>query len=119
MRINLKSTNIKLTDAITSYLDKRIGEIARVMGDQEKGHVARVELAKSTMHHKHGKVFYSEITLHVKRKDFRASAYGEDLYEAIDLMKSEILREIKRHHERKRVSVKSGGREMKRRVRGT
>lgn len=118
MRTAIQAKNIKHTAAIDTYLDKRLSEIDRVLGEKETTGLARVELAKTTKHHKNGKIFYAEITFHVRKKDFRAAAYGEDLYEAIDLMQSEIMREIKKHHERSRTRKEEGGREAKKRLRG-
>lgn len=117
MRLTIQTTNIEHTEAIDAYVTKKLAELDRLLDPKEREEIARVELAKTTNHHKHGKVFYAEITFHLKKKDFRAAEEGEDLYEAIDLMKDEIIREVKRHRDRSRTRTKEGGREMKRRIR--
>ena len=116
MRTTVKATNIEHTNAIDTYLKKRLGELERVLEPKEKSELARIELGKSTKHHKTGQVFFAEITFHVKKKDFRATAKSTDLYGAIDKMQTMIVREVKRHHESARVLRKKGAREMKRRM---
>jgi len=116
MRLAIKATNIEHTNAIDAYLYKRLSELERILEPKEQSELARVEIGKETKHHRSGKHFFAEITFHVKKKDFRAKAYGEDLYEAIDLMREEIVREVKRHHERARTRTKAGARELKRRI---
>jgi ribosomal subunit interface protein len=116
MRTTIKATNIEHTNAIDTYIKKRLNELERVLEPKEKSELARIELGKLTKHHKSGEIFFSEITFHVKKKDFRATAKGNDLYEAIDKMQAMIVREVKRHHELMRGEAKKGRREMKRRI---
>lgn len=116
MRTTVKATNIDHTNAIDTYLKKRLGELERILEPKEQSELARIELGKLTKHHKSGEVFFAEITFHVKKKDFRATAKGADLYEAIDKMQAMIVREVKRHHELMQHAGKKGGREMKRRI---
>lgn len=118
MRLTIKATNIEHTNAIDAYVIKRLGELERVLEPKEKSEIARIDVGKTTAHHKAGKdIFYAEITFHVKKKDFRAVAKADDLYAAIDKMQDEIVREVTGHHERMRARAKAGAREMKRRMR--
>lgn len=117
MRHTIKATNIEHTNAIDTYLLKRLAELNRILEPKERSEIARLEVGKTSLHHKDGKeVFFAEITFHVKKKDFRAVAKAGDLYEAIDAMRDKIIREVKRHHEVMRTNDKKGGREMKRRI---
>jgi ribosomal subunit interface protein len=116
MRTTVKATNIEHTNAIDAYLAKRLGELERILEPKEKSELARIELGKSTKHHHKGKLFFAEITFHVKKKNFRATGEGSDLYEAIDNMQTMIVREVKRHHQTMQKNTRQGGREMKRRI---
>ena len=118
MRTTVKATNIEHTNAIDAYLGKRLKELERILEQKEESELARIELGKTTKHHHTGRLFFAEITFHVKKKDFRATGEGNDLYEAIDRMQAMIVREVKRHHELVRVKRKSGAREIKRRIGG-
>ena len=114
MRLTIKAKNIEHTNAIDSYLTKRMTELERVLEPNEKSAIARLDIGKTSKHHKEGKEeYYSEITFHVKKKDFRAVAKAGDLYAAIDKMKDMIVREVTRHHSQTRVLQKKGGREIK------
>ncbi|KKU78724.1 MAG: hypothetical protein UY04_C0028G0016 [Parcubacteria group bacterium GW2011_GWA2_47_7] len=117
MRLTIKATNIEHTNAIDTYLSKKMSELERILEPKEKSEIARLDVGKTSKHHKEGKeVFYAEISFQVKKKSFRAVAKAGDLYEAIDKMKSMIVREVNKHHEQLRVLTKKGGREMKRRI---
>ncbi len=116
MRFTIKATNIAHTNAIDNYVTKRLRELEKVLEPKEKSELARIEVGMLTTHHKSGDIFFAEITLHVKKKDFRAKTHGDDLYAAIDAMKDEIVGEVTAHHDRMRTLAKEGGREMKRRI---
>lgn len=118
MRITIKGTNIEHTNAIDAYLTKRLRDLEKLLEPKEASALARVDLGLETKRHKQGKVFYAEITFHLKGHDFRVVARGEDLYEAIDAMRDEIVREVKRFHGRGRSAKREGAREGKRRLRG-
>lgn len=114
MRLTIKATNIEHTNAIDSYLAKRMSELERILDAKEKSQIARLDIGKTSKHHKEGKeVFYAEVTFHVKKKDFRAVAKAPDLYVAIDKMKDMIVREVLRHHAQTRVLEKKSARELK------
>jgi putative sigma-54 modulation protein len=117
MRLTIKATNIEHTNAIDAYLTKRMAELERVLDKKEKSQVARLDIGKTSKHHKEGKeVFYAEITFHVKKKDFRIVEKAPDLYVAIDHMKDKIVREVVRHHEKISKLEKKGAREIKHRA---
>ena len=117
MRITPKATNIEHTNAIDSYVTKRLKELEKVLDAKEKSEVARVDIGATSKHHKEGKEhFYAEITFHVKGKDFRVVVKSPDLYAAIDKMKDDIVHEVTRHHDRTRSLKKAGGRELKNRM---
>ncbi len=117
MRITLKATNIEHTNAIDSYVSKRLKELEKVLDAKEKSEVARVDIGSTSKHHKEGKEqYYAEITFHVKGKDFRVVVKSPDLYAAIDKMKDDIVHEVTRHHDRTRSLKKAGGREIKNRM---
>jgi ribosomal subunit interface protein len=117
MRLTIKATNIEHTNAIDAYIVRRLAELEKVLERKEKSEVARVDVGRTSTHHKEGKeIYYAEITFHVKKKDFRAVAKASDQYAAIDKMKDMIVREVTRHHEQARALIKQGGRELTARI---
>ena len=116
MRITIKATGIEHTNAIDSYVKKALAAVEKVLDPNEKSVLARIDVGMSTKHHKTGNIFYAEVTMRLPGKDFRATSKADTLYSAIDAMKDEITREVKRHHEKAREDKKKGGRELKRRI---
>lgn len=117
MRTTIKATNIDHTNAIDSYVNRRMRDLEKVLDAKEKSMIARVEVGKSTTHHRLGKdLFFAEVMFRVSKKDFRATSKADDLYAAIDKMRDEIVREVTRHHERLRENREDGARKMKRHI---
>jgi len=116
MRITIKATGIEHTNAIDSYVKKALAAVEKVLDPNEKSILARVDVGMTTKHHKSGDIFYAEVTMRLPGKDCRAVAKADTLYAAIDAMKDDIAREVKRHHEKLREERKKGGREMKKRI---
>ena len=117
MRIIIQATNIEHTNAIDSYVAKRLKELERMLKPKEESSLVRVEVGKSDKHHKGGN-FFAEVMLHAGGKDFRVVKRGADLYAAIDEIATEIVREVTRFHGKTRVLQKKGAREAKRRMKG-
>ena len=130
MRITVKATNITLNEALAVYLEQRLASVEKLLqraeardtrplsGKQRETIIARVELGRTTAHHRKGKVFRAEVTLAVPgRAPLRAVAHAEDLRAAIDQMRDEVRREIRRWKEKKVTRGRKGARELKRRTR--
>jgi ribosomal subunit interface protein len=105
MRINIKATNIKLDEALKIWVEKKIGEIERFLADFGKDLYFKqkpqleiwVEIGKTTHHHQKGEVFRAEAQLYLPKKVIRAEAVSTDLRDAINEVKDELQREIKKY----------------------
>src|SRR4051812_13663570 len=86
MKINIKTTNITLTEAISDYTSKRFDAIEKYFQNDPTAQ-ADIELAKTTNHHKNGDIFRAEIHITAKDKNLYASAEEADLYKAIDMVR--------------------------------
>lgn len=92
MNIQIKSTNIELTDALKEYAEEKINTLERYMDDILD---ARVELARTTMHHQSGDIFRCEVNLSVpERGVIRADSTEENLYAAIDTVIPKLKEQI-------------------------
>ncbi len=112
MNINIKTTTITLTPAISDYVDKRIGTVDKFL--QNDGSVqCDIELAKTSNHHKQGDIFKAEVHIVGKDKNIYASEEREDLYIAIDAVRDNLLREIKSSTSKKRSLIRRGGAQIK------
>ncbi len=109
MQIKIKTTNIELTDALSSYVEEKLQSIEKFMvPHEEEEPVAYVEIGKTTNHHNRGDVFRAEVTTTVRGKQFRSSCEKSDLYAAIDDMKDELIRELNSYKNRERTLMRRG-----------
>jgi len=110
MTINIKATNTELTPSISSYIEGKIKDLDKFITVKDPESVlVNIEIGMSTKHHQSGKIFRSEINLHIGGEYLRAVSEQEDLYAAIDDMKDEIVREITSHNKKKRDLFRKGG----------
>ncbi|AKM78372.1 MAG: Ribosomal subunit interface protein [Candidatus Wolfebacteria bacterium GW2011_GWE1_48_7] len=98
MQIIIKTTQVELTEALTQYVEERIGGLEKYIGrfEEEGSAVARVELARTTQHHRHGDVFSVEVNLQIAGEVIRASRDGEEMYATIDEVKDILKAEIQK-----------------------
>lgn len=94
MNINLKGTGIELTEAITDYATKKISTLEKFIDKKYAGAVFRVEVGKTTKHHKSGDVFRAEVNVTGGGLDIYSVVEADDLYTAIDLVEAEVAREL-------------------------
>jgi putative sigma-54 modulation protein len=100
MKIDIKATNLELTEEIKDYLNKKIGDTDRFIPNINFPLEARVELARTTIHHQTGDIFRAEITMQMPGKVLRTETEAENILAAIDELKDEIQREIKEYKEK-------------------
>lgn len=97
MFTKIKTTNFEMTPAIEKYLRKRLKAIEDIV-DQMKGkRELWIELARVSEHHQKGAIFEAKLDLILKRKSLRAEATKDDLYSAIDEVRDDMLRELKKY----------------------
>ena len=100
MKISIMGTNMQLTEAIKDYVNEKIGGLEKFYDNILE---ARVDVGITTKHHQKGNIFRAEVNLEVPQKHvLRASAEREDLYMAINEVKNELQRQIKKHKEKLR-----------------
>ena len=104
MRIITKYTKLDSTAAIEEYAKEKIGALDKLVRRYEaEGEIeARVELARTTRHHKKGAVFYAEITLPLPGKTLRAEDEDFDVRVAVDRVRDKMKREIGKYKDTER-----------------
>src|SRR4051812_13383731 len=117
MNIQIQTTGITLTEAISDYTSKRMDAITDLLKDDTTVK-CDVELGRTTQHHNKGDIFRAEIHIVGKGKDLYASSEEEDLYKAIDMVRDEMLREIKSSKEKQQSLIRRGGAKLKGLLRG-
>lgn len=119
MKINLdiKTTNIDMTPAIRSYLEKRVSKLEKFIGDDVSTY-AQVEIGTITSGHHSGDIFRAEINLRTGGQRFRAESKRNDLYAAIDVARDEMVRNLKSYKSKQRTLFRRGGSAIKNILKG-
>ena len=117
MTTNIKATNIELTDAITSYVNKKLESIQKFV-DVNNDVSIYVEVGKTTNHHKQGDYFKAEFDVSIDGEKFFTSSEKNDLYKAIDDAKEELIHRIKNNKKRKNTLFKRGSMSVKKMLKG-
>lgn len=101
MKIDIKATNLELTTPLYNYIIEKIGALGRFIKKWEAEGVVEVwvEVARSTRHHHKGPVFYVDADLRLPGKILRGSQYNWDIRTAIDKVRDELQKEIKKYKE--------------------
>ena len=114
MQISLKGTNIQILESTREYVDRKlISSAEKLLKDGNETVGLKIEVEKTTKHHRRGKIFRAEANLAVGKYMLRAEALGETLNEAIDLVEGELSREIKKFKEKRRTAMLKGARKVK------
>lgn len=110
MNINLKTTHYSITLETQSYLDERLAHIQKLLAG--KSAQCDVELARETGH-QHGDVWRAEINLCVEGNCYRADAKAENVNAAIDAVKDDIVRQLRKEKTRYLNAVRTAGAKVK------
>jgi len=118
MNINIKATNLEHTDAIDSYMKKKAEAFGKLIDLSNNQTFIYVELEKTRPDQQNGEDLYrAEVTIDHTGEMFYADVAAHDLYAAIDLVKDEILRKIKKTHGKKDDIMRRGMRKVKKLLR--
>ena len=114
--IQIKATNIELTNAIADYVHKKLEHLDRFIKDEN--HTFYIEVGKTTQHHKNGEYYKAEIKMNHAENNFYAESIKDNLYSAIDTAKDEIVRLLTQKKDKKQTLFKRGAVSVKKMVKG-
>ena len=92
MRVNIKATNTTLTEAIKSYIEKKLDVLTKFFKEEDV--LVNIEVGKISQHHKSGDIFKAEIRINANGEEYYATSETEDLYASVDKVKDEIVHEL-------------------------
>lgn len=114
MKIIFKSKDFKITEAIETYLRKKVKSLENFLRNFNSDLIkAEIEIGKTTNRHQSGNIFRAEINLSIGGKLFRAESEKEDIYAAIDEVRDDLEQEIKKFKTKKATIFIRGARSMK------
>lgn len=102
MKVTIKATNLDLAPAIKKAIEEKIVTLDKFISHIDTSVEAFVEVAVETRHHKKGKIYYAEANINVPGKIIRSEAREENIYKAINTVKDELQRLLKKYKGRDR-----------------
>ena len=117
MNIRIKTTSYKLTAEAASYLDERLHAIEKFIGEHSDAARCEVEVGRASGHSEHGDVWRAEINLLHLGQNLRAESEAQSINAAIDEVKDEIVRQLRRGKRLHIRLARRGGALLKRFVR--
>ena len=113
IKFDTKMTNLEMTRSIERYLAKRLKKLDKFVAKDDTSAHAQIELAKTLVGQNKGEIFRAEINLHRSGGQLYASSEKEDIYDAIDEMQEEIIRQLKKEKGKRENMIRRGGRRLK------
>lgn len=114
MQTRILATNIELTDAIRDYLDKKLSQVEKYADTKNSVPIVDVEIGKKISDQNTGDdLFRAEINIEIGGRFYRYVAEESELYAAIDKMKDEIVRILRKDKEKKTDGFRRGALRMK------
>lgn len=118
MDLNLQGTNLDLTPEIRTFLNEKLEDCFRMLGDTDRDPVTfAVELEETTRRHPHEQEdqrrYRAEATVSVPGRIIRAEGSQDDLYQSIVEMKHRLMRELRDWREKVTDERREGAREAK------
>ena len=101
MKIAIKATKFNLTPSIKKAIKEKMLVLSKFIFYPENLIKVFIEVALETRHHKKGEIYYAEANIEVPGKIFRAEARKENLYQAINELKKELQRILKKDKEKR------------------
>lgn len=116
MRVTIRQKDVKVTDALRDYIERKIVHPAekRLEGEGNYGEALMdIAVIRTTHHHHKGPVYAVSASITVKDGLIRAEATGEDVHAACDALEEELKREIVARKGKSLSLVKRGARAAK------
>ena len=108
---NYKTTNANVTDALQALMEQKLAPLQKYLGE-ETDVICDVEFEKVAPS-ENGPVHRVEVNLKVAGALYRAEATLESFEAAIDEVRDELDKELRRNHKKGGTLLKKGGRKAK------
>lgn len=113
MKINIKGTNLVVSPDISAYLNEKLKSVIKLIDPSDPTAMFNIELGLTTRHHQTGDIFRAEINLYRRGGNNRAVSEAGDIFSAIDLVKDQMLNELRGAKGRRLYFIRKSGRQVK------
>lgn len=112
--INIKTTGFEMTPEVNNYVDEKLDTIAKlaVVEDQDTEIKCDIEL-EMTKEQRSGEIWRAEMNLSISQDKFRAESRGETIFAALDELKDEMSKILRRNKKKRFDILRRGGAKMK------
>ena len=117
INLNIKATNMQLTPAIRSYVENKVSALEKLVDPDDTTVHADVEVGQTSRHHQHGDIFRAEINLQISGEMLRVESQQDNLYAAVDEVKDEMQRRLRKVKTKRTRGTRKGGLEFKKMLR--
>ena len=129
MKIIIKTTNLKLNQALKDFIEEKIGSLEKFAEIFQKRYFdnffgkgkprveAWIEIGKTTLHHRKGPFFRAECQMRFPGKSLRSIACSKDLRLAITEVKDELQRQLKQYKNKLTAQTERRQRRLKKSLR--
>jgi len=93
MIMNIRGSKLEVTEAIQSYIEKRLAKLDKYLENPE-------EVTANVLVRTHGTKEIVEVTIPMKKVILRAEEASDDLYKSIDLVSEKLERQIRKNKTR-------------------
>jgi len=112
MKVEIFAKNIDLDNKLNKYIQKKVDSLDRILGKSKEERICDFRIKKDASA-KNGEIYFAEATIKTPNKNYGAEASGESIFEAIDELKDEVAKKIRRNKDKKESLIKKGGRKIK------
>lgn len=113
MNYIFKGTGLDLTTDLEDLVKQKFEGTERLLKNFPGVVEARVELARTTAHHRTGDIYRAEVNLRLDGDVLRAEAETFDVHSAIDELKDKLQREVEKRHKRRISVIRRASRRVK------
>lgn len=114
MKFIIKSKEIKISDDLNSYIEKRIWKLEKFLEDINSDLIeTTIEFEKIIGRQKQGEIFEAHVNLQFPGKFFRSEVRGDNFFSMIDDAKKELEDEIRKYKTKKDTLFRRGARSIK------
>jgi ribosomal subunit interface protein len=118
MDVRIRATGFELTPMINDYTENKLMSIRHLLGATDTAVRCEVELAKQVGNQRHGDIWSAEINMHdAKGVRYFAREEGESVGAAVDMVKDEILTQVRKHKQVDKGVLRRSGALLKRMLR--
>lgn len=118
MDIRIKSTDYQITPEVSEYLDGRLAGIEKLLADDAFTARCEVELGRdSGQHRRYDNMWMAEVQVFYDGEHVRATNHASTINAAIDDVKEEVERQIRKSKKTHIRFLRKGGAALKRLMR--